>query len=239
MNNESFELSLIPIESSDYKKPAKDNNFVSEQKYAAVDKACEAGVYLSQDGNAYVDKTTFPALFDCKKPEANYIYDNSIPDEAKKNIGGKDVVNSSDVLTPLDKRAHEKRDAESAAINKYSRDSLTNIGDSDKAEKIRRQLDTHTSKEITKLKQKRGVKGDEITGEPLEANAAFHHTDSKSIYTDPIKNLDPNEGIIVNKETHDEIHRRKIFDKKQLEAQREDIKSTVLNNKKNRNVNLD
>ena len=58
---------------------------------------------------------------------------------------------------------------------------------------------------------------DEITGEPLTGNGEFHHANKKSIYTDPVKRLDPNEGIIVNSKTHTDIHRNNINDKKALE----------------------
>ena len=53
----------------------------------------------------------------------------------------------------LDKRSHETRDAEDADLDRYTRDSLIRIGDSDQAETVRRKLDTHTSKELPKIKK--------------------------------------------------------------------------------------
>ncbi len=61
--------------------------------------------------------------------------------------------------------------------------SLIRIGDSGQAEAVRRKLDTHTSKELPKLKKQRGIKNDEITGEPLGKNAAFHHSNEKELFT--------------------------------------------------------
>lgn len=232
MGNKKFELILIPVENTDYKKPERTNPLVEEKKYIAIDNACTEKVYLSQDGNSYVDKKALSKLLDCTKPEADYIYANTIGDSEKKNIGGVDVVNSSVLLGPLDKRAHEKREADSASLCKYSRDSLINIGDSDKAEKIRRQLDTFTDKKQKQLKKERGVDYDEITGEPLRKGSAFHHINKKSVFTDPVKAIDPKEGKNVNIETHQEIHKRGIIDENELEAQKNDIKDTVLKKKK-------
>ena len=229
MVNKKIELTLVKIENSAYKKPERSNPLVEEKKYNVIDKTCIEQVYLSQDGNGYVEKKALNVLLDCTKPEASYIYANHIPDSEKQNIAGVDVVNSSALLGTLDKRAHEKRDADNAALCKYSRDSLINIGDSDKAEVIIRQLDAHTEKKQKQLKKERNVDQDEITGEPLRKNSAFHHKNKKSVYTDPLKAIDSDEGINVNIETHQEIHRRSIIDENELEAQKDDIRNTVLN----------
>ena len=100
-----------------------------------------------------------------------------------------------------------KQEAEDADLDRYTRDSLIRIGDSDQAEAIRRKLDTHTSKELPKLKKQRGIKNDEITGEPLGKNAAFHHSNEKELFTDPVDVLDENKGINVNNDTYKEIHK--------------------------------
>lgn len=39
-------------------------------------------------------------------------------------------------------------------MDRYTRDSLIRIGDWDQAEVVRRKLDTHTSKELPKLKNR-------------------------------------------------------------------------------------
>ena len=50
-------------------------------------------------------------------------------------------------------------------------------------------------------------KKDEITGEPLGKNAAFHHSNEKELFTDPVDVLDENKGINVNNDTYKEIHK--------------------------------
>ena len=102
------------------------------------------------------------------------------------------------------------------------------IGDSDQAEAVRRKLDTHTSKELPKLKKQRGIKNDEITGEPLGKNAAFHHSNEKELFTDPVDVLDENKGINVNNDTHKEIHKQNIRTADELKKKSVSIKKVIV-----------
>lgn len=98
---------------------------------------------------------------------------------------------------------------------------------SDQAEAIRRKLDTHTSKELPKLKKQRGTKNDEITGEPLRKNSAFHHSNEKELFTDPVDVLDENKGINVNFDTHKEIHKQNIRTKEELKKKSESVRKML------------
>lgn len=227
-----FELTKIPIKKGAYKKPERLNQNIPEDKYDKVDRTCEEEVFLSNDGNVYVPEDSMGTIFNTDSKRAQYIYDNFLDDDSKRCINGTNAVKSSCVVGELDKRSHESRDAEDADLDRYTRDSLIGIGDSDQAEAIRRKLDTHTNKELPKLKKQRGSNVDEITGEPLEKNSAFHHEDEKELYTDPVAVLDETKGKNVNIDTHKEIHKRNIRTGSELEKQKEDIKETVMNKKK-------
>ena len=104
-------------------------------------------------------------------------------------------------------------------MDRYTRDSLIRIGDSDQAEAVRRKLDTHTSKELPK--------SDEITGEPLGKNAAFHHSNEKELFTDPVDVLDENKGINVNNDTHKEIHKQNTRTADELKKKSVSIKKVI------------
>ena len=160
------------------------------------------------DGNVYVPQDSMNTIFNTTKKRGQFIYDNQLDDEDKRNFNGVSAIKSSGVVGLLDKRSHETRDAEDADLDRYTRDSLIRIGDSDQAETVRRKLDTHTSKELPKLKKQRGTKYDEITGEPLGKNSAFHHLNEKELFTDPVDVLDENRGINVNLDTHKKIHKQ-------------------------------
>ena len=106
-------------------------------------------------------------------------------------------------------------------------ESLTRIGDSDQAEAQRRKTDAFVGHELPKLRSQRGITFDEITGEPLEDYSAFHHKNNKAIHNNPLDVIDPDQGINVNRKTHNEIHRRGIMDEKELNEQMESIRKAV------------
>lgn len=233
MSKDKFQLTKIKIISGDYIKPKKTNKFIDDKEYSKIDKACELHAFLSEDGNGYVEEDALYKFLHSSKSDAKYIAELYVSDDGRKNIGGSNVIKSSEIVGILDKRVHELIESQKAAISKYSRDSLINIGDCPKAEAIRRQRDEFVSKTEKTLKSKRGIKNDEITGQELKKNSAFHHEDKKSIFTDPEARINPQRGKNVNLETHQEIHRRGISTKEELEKQAEDIKKVILNDDKN------
>ena len=226
-----FELTKIPIKKGAYQKPERQNRNIPDAKYDKVDKTCDEEVFLSNDGNVYVPEDSMSTVFNTDTKRAQYIYYNFLDDDDKRFINGSNAVKSSGVVGELDKISHESRDAEDADLDRYTIDSLIIIGDSDQAEAIRRKLDTHTKKELSKMKKQRGSEIDEITGEPLTKGSAFHHEYEKELYTDPVSVLDETKGKNVNSSTHKEIHKRNIRTGEELEKQEEDIKRTVANKK--------
>lgn len=233
-NKKIFELALLDSVDIKYKKPEKKNNLIEEEKYKKVDETCDTKVKLTNAGVAFVDKEALPALMKTNKSDAEYIYDTKFQEEDKKNFSNKNYVHSSAVVGELDRRAQETRDPEIQAINQYSRDSLTSISDSDQSNKLRRDFDGKVNKSLPKLRKMRDSMVDEITGEALDKDYAFHHNNKKSINTNPEDIINPDKGHLVNTTTHTEIHRRKINDKEELLKQKDDIKRVVLNRKKSK-----
>ena len=220
-----FELTQIPVKPGSYEKPKRANKNIPDAKYDKVDKTCQEKVFLSNDGNVYVPEDSMNTIFNTTKKKGQFIYDNQLDDEDKRTINRVNAIKSSGVVGLLDKRSHETRDAEDADLDRYT--SLIRIGDSDQAEAVRRKLDIHTSKELPKLKKQRGTKNDEITGEPLGKNAAFHHSNEKELFTDPVDVLDENKGINVNDGTHKEIHKQNIRTADELKKKAASVKKAV------------
>ena len=220
-------MTQILVKPGSYEKPKRNNKNISDAKYDKVDKTCQEEVFLSNDGNVYVPQDSMNTIFNTTKKKGRFIYDNQLDDEDKRTINGVNAIKSSSVVGLLEKRSQETRDAEDADLDRYTRDTLIRIGDSDQAEAVRRKLDTHTSKELPKLKKQRGTKNDEITGEPLRKNSAFHHSDEKELFTDPVDVLDENKGINVNFDTHKEIHKQNIRTKKELKKKSGSIRKML------------
>lgn len=225
------DLTTVPLKKGAYEKPERTNPNIPAVKYDKVDAACESA-QIGSDGNVYIPEESMPELLDKRKKEARYIVDQKIPEGDKVTINNQRMINSSGVVGYMDRFSHQTRDAAQADLYRYGRDSLTRIGDSDQAEAQRRKTDALVDRELPKLRNQRGVDYDEITGEPLGPGAAFHHTNNKAIHNNPLDAIDPEQGINVNPETHHEIHRRGIMDEQQLEAQREDIRKTLMEKKK-------
>ena len=228
------ELAAVPLKKGAYLKPERTNPNINPKKYDAIDEGCETAV-IANDGNAYVPEQSMPKILNQPKQRTTYIIDNMLPDDAKRRIGNTDMLNTSNVVGYLDQNSHQTRDAEDADLSRYARDSLTRIGDSDQAEAQRRRIDTHVAKGLRKLKAERGADRDEITGEPLEKGAAFHHLNSKELYNNPLDVLDPAQGRNVNPDTHTEIHSMGIMDEKSLKENQEEIKRRVIKRKKGKN----
>lgn len=227
----SNELTTVPLKKGAYEKPERTNKNILPKKYDKVDLACSA-VQLGNDGNAYIPEESISGLLGKKKSESRYIIDNKISDSDKVNVNNKPMINTTGVVAFLDKNSHQTRNSEEADLSRYGRDSLIRIGDSDQAEAIRRKIDCLVNRELPKLRKQRRVDFDEITGEPLGSGAAFHHKNNKSIHNHPFDVTNPDKGINVNKDTHEEIHRRGIMDEEELERQKDSICETVKSRKK-------
>ena len=128
-----FELTQIPVKPGSYEKPKRNNKNIPDAKYDKVDKTCQEEVFLSNDGNVYVPQDSMNTIFNTTKKKGRFIYDNQLDDEDKRTINGVNAIKSSSVVGLLDKRSQETRDAEDADLDRYTRDTLIRIGDSDQA----------------------------------------------------------------------------------------------------------
>lgn len=225
-SDEEKQKSRLPVVFKDvepnYTKPERRNDLVCADKYDSIDKTASQGVKLGTNGVAYVDETAFPELFQLSESKGLYVFENQIKNEEKRNYGGKSYAHSSAVVGLLDKKAQEVRNADTQSLLQYARDSLINISDSAQAQDLRRKCDTHTARELPKLRKARGIKHDELTGDPLRPGAAFHHANPKEIHTDPEDVLNPEKGRNLNKESHTEVHRAQIYDEQMFEQFKKD-----------------
>ena len=113
-----FELTRIPIKPGAYEKPERSNKNIPDAKYDKVDKTCQEEVFLSNDGNPYVPQESMNTIFNTTKKKGQFIYDNQLDDEDKRTINGVNAIKSSSVVSRLDKRSHESRDAEDADLDR-------------------------------------------------------------------------------------------------------------------------
>jgi hypothetical protein len=215
-NGSRLPVILKPVEPS-FKRPTPRNELVPKERYTAIEDCALANVMLGTNGVTYVSEKGFAGLVQLAKPKAAYLFETAIRDEDKRAFGDETFAQSSAVVALLDKRAQEVRTADTQALLQHSRDTLLAISDSDQAQSMRRNCDTFTTRELPKLKQARGIREDELTGEPLVKGAAFHHVNPKEIHTSPEDVLNPNKGRNLNQASHIEVHGQQLYDEKSFE----------------------
>lgn len=137
-----------------------------------------------------------------------------------------DYIVFGEVIKLINRELVEARDESRRMYLKVAEKSLINMRDCDKLVALARKKDTIYDKELKKLKIKRKrfykIKNDELTGDKLEKDAHFSHIRSKSSY--PKLALDIENGLLVNKATHNKITNLKIEDEEQLEKLCQDEK---------------
>lgn len=207
---------LYPLNSS-YEQPKRRNPLVPSESYDKIDQTILSDVKIGTDGCAWVSESAFPRLFDLSPKKASYVFENQIPDSAKREEGEESYAHSSAVAGLLDKKSQETTNADTQAKLQYGRDALISASDSDQAQNLRRQRDTFTNRELPKLRNARGGSADELTGDPLGPGAAFHHVNPRELHTGPEDALDPGKGRLLNPQTHREVHKECLFDEKMFE----------------------
>ena len=140
----------------------------------------------------------------------------------KTTIDGKIIdvryISIGELLRLINKEIEISKDYKKRIYLRKSEEALRNLRDCDKLELKRIEKESNYDKELKKLKKKRikkyKLKKDELTGDTLRKDAEFSHIRSKASY--PNLALDINNGLVVNKKTHDEITRMNIEDEDSL-----------------------
>lgn len=219
--DEKFELSVVKMAKDiNYEKPNYPNNLVDESEYIKIDNTLSNAVALTNAGTTLVREEVLPDLLAENKKDTRYIVDNKIPDSQKLTINSERYIKSGAVLSETHTRSEEHPDAAKRAKNSYVSQSLVNISKSAETKAQKGDYEDFAKKEEKKLgktrKRKNNINNDEITGDPLKGNGDFHHANKKTLYPDPVQRLDPDKGIVVNSETHIDIHKNNINDEKEL-----------------------
>ena len=217
----NFELSIVKMAKDiNYEKPNHPNNLVDKEEYKKIDMAIATSVALTNAGTNLVSENALPELLAETKKDTMYIVDNEISDDAKVSVGGEKFIKSGAVIEKAHTRSEEHPDAMKRAKNSYSAQSLISISNSESVKAQKGDFEDFAKKKEKNLgktrKKENNISSDEVTGEPLEGNGDFHHKNKKTIYTDPVQRLNPNKGILVNKQTHRDIHKNNINNEEDL-----------------------
>lgn len=185
--------------------------------------ACKNSI-VEQDLSIYVSKNSLKDILRVGvNSKMNRIL-SEIADEDKLMPGtikssNVEFIVFGEVLKLINRELVEARDERKRMYLKISEKALINLRDCDKLAVLALQKDVIYNKELKKLKGKRKkiykIKFDELTGEKLEKDAEFSHIRSKASY--PKLALDIENGLLINKETHNKLTNLQIEDEVQLE----------------------
>lgn len=219
--DKEFQLSIVKMAKDiTYEKPKHPNNLVKEEEYDKIDTAIANSVALTNAGTTLVSEDALPELLAESKKDTRFIVDNEISDSAKMSINGVKYIKSGAVIEKAHTRSEEHPDAMKRAKNSYSEQSLVNISKSESVKAQKGDFEDYAKKIEKNLgkrrKKENDISSDEVTGEPLEGNGDFHHKNKKTIYTDPVQRLNTDGGILVNKETHKDIHKNNVNNEEAL-----------------------
>lgn len=142
-----------------------------------------------------------------------------IPDESKATFGNETYVRGYEVLKLIAKCLEENGTGTKGIYLETSKQYYDSITTCDKAKLLRLEYENQLKNQRKLLKKKRinahNIKNDELTKEPLIVRSSeFSHIRSVAMYkfiSDSIDN-----GLIVNKETHNIITAQGINDESEL-----------------------
>lgn len=202
----------------DFKRP-EHNPHLHKGTLTQIVSAYDSHAYLDSDGVLWLSGEKLNVILRTSPTIAKFIV-NGVSDNDKTVIDNKSFVRGAEI------NSHITREIEKSGLNdrghylRFSEECLNNIRDSYTAKAIRGEAEVRFNKELSKLKSNRistfNVEHDELTGELLvRKSAEFSHIRSKKIYKQLALYIE--NGLIVNKDTHDQITNEGIIDENQLQ----------------------
>lgn len=176
----------------------------------------ENGYADPNTGETFIDKTALPHLLVTDKAGVNKFY-NGLNNDEKRENGNNKLVSVPAIQKEVAKRIEEPRDTLEKERLRDTEKCLIVLRDSPEIEKERELVESKNRKNLKKFKEKiikeNNITNDECTGEPLSSPHA-HHIERQA--DNPRKALDSKNIAIVNPDTHQDIHSKKIHNKEEL-----------------------
>lgn len=198
-----------------YEKPALPPT-LHDRTLTSITNALNAEAYLDPQGRLWLSREKLHSILRTTKANANDLFDSF--DEVRK-IENHWYVRAHEVMGRICKEIEEADSLKKGEYLSFSEQCLIAIRDSDRATVKRARFLEEWKEKKKKLKNARikryGIVTDELTGDLLEKRTAeFSHIRSSSLYRD--LSLDIENGLIVNKNTHELITASGINEEEEL-----------------------
>jgi hypothetical protein len=200
-----------------YTKPQVPEGLASKT-ITEISNAIDAHAYLDIEGKLWISGNFLHVILRTNKHTSKFILD-SINKASKINIEGNIYVRGFEVMGLITKQIEDSGLRKRGKYLKFSEDCLRLIRDSDKAKALRGEYEEDWKDKKKTLKKQRikryKITHDELTGEVLiNKTAEFSHIRSSSSFKELSLYLE--NGLIVNKETHDIITKEGIINEEEL-----------------------
>ena len=169
----------------------------------------------NESGKTFINKNSISHLLGTDKKGVNKIYNNA-DNEDKIENGNNKYLSTSATKKEISKRIEEPRDTLEREHLKDTEKNLIALRDFPDLEKLREIKESKIRKELPKVKEKKRKleKEDYVTGELL-TKPEVHHIER--VADNPNKALDEDNLVVVNQDTHKEIHKEGAESKEKLE----------------------
>nr|WP_307991495.1 hypothetical protein [uncultured Niameybacter sp.] len=210
-------LNVYPVKDLTFIEPTL-NSHANKGTVTGISNAWREGTIIDAKGWLWVNTDKLHTILRTNKDNARYQL-SRIESEFKVNRGNKSYVRGFKILELIARTIEEDGIGRKGIYLETSKDYYDAINRCDKAARLRMEYDNALKEERKTLKRKRikkyNLKEDELTGEKLnKSKSDFSHVRSVGIYktlSDHIEN-----GLIVNKKTHEIITTRGINDEVEL-----------------------
>ena len=215
------ETSIVPFEiavkNMEYNIPEDPKN-TTQIGRSSVKNSWNNCTYIDNMGIMWIEKSRIDGILRTNKATAKYIL-KDIPDSSRRRIAGKEYFRAYEIGKILDEFIQKEGVGRRKEYLKYSEKIYKAIRDSDTAENIRttyiKQLQDSRKNLKSRRIRKYKIEKDELTGEKLiKKTAEFSHIRSYALFKDIADDIE--NGLIVNKDTHEIITKRGINDEDEL-----------------------
>lgn len=217
INNIKNELIVShPVKELDILDPIVDSR-AKGKVVKEISNAWKDSTIIDSKGWLWVRKDRLHSILRTKKDNIGYIV-MQIEDEYKTTIGKSTYIRGCKVLEIIARNIEENGVGTKGIYLETSKKYYDSINSCDRAKVLRLEYDNSLKEQRKKLKKKRikkyNIQYDELTKEPLKRGCEFSHIRSVAMYKYISDNID--NGLIVNKQTHEIITSRSVNDESEL-----------------------
>lgn len=188
--------------------------------FTQIKNAYSALVYIDENYRLWISTEKLAVILRTDASKAEYMVTN-LGAKYKITVDEQEFIEAAELSKLIFKQIEQVSNSKTKIYLKFSEKQLMQIRDYPKFENEKRLIDDIRLEEIKKLKDKRikynNITHDELTGKELNKKTAeFSHIRSKILYRAISNNI--NNGLIVNKSTHDIITQNCVEDEEDLKT---------------------